>query len=112
MLSFPSAGLTYATQLGLALSLAALICAFRAALARYFRALMDRRTQTAEAKDQTKDLLLVGGASDKPVPKAKPGATPKGQQGDKPSAGGGMSGLLDAKRKAQEEIKRREEGEK
>ena len=68
-----------------------------------------------EAKDKTQGNLtdLLGGATDKPTPKAGPTTgTPKGQQGDKPSAGGGMSGLLDAKRKAQEEIKRREEAEK
>ena len=72
-------------------------------------------TRKFEAKTTTTGSLsdVVGGATDKPTPKgpATPG-TPKGQQGDKPGTGGGMSGLLDAKRKAQEEIKRREEGDK
>lgn len=68
-----------------------------------------------EARENVKGSLsdVVGGATDKPTPKSKPtGQTPKGQQGDKPGTAGGMSGLLDAKRKAQEEIRRREEGEK
>ena len=68
-----------------------------------------------EAKESVKGSLsdVVGGATDKPTPQSRPtGQPPKGQQGDKPGTGGGMSGLLDAKRKAQEEIKRREEGEK
>ncbi len=54
---------------------------------------------------------MVGGATDKPVPKGKAdSSTPKGQQGDKPNTGGGMSGLLEAKKRAQEKIKEREEG--
>lgn len=65
-----------------------------------------------EAKGKVSGSLqdIVGGATDKALPNAtRSTSTPKGQQGDKPSAGGGMSGLLDAKRKAQEEIRRREE---
>ena len=53
---------------------------------------------------------VVGGASDKPVPKgpAKP-ATPKGMQGERPGeAGGGMSSLMEAKRRARERLKEQE----
>lgn len=48
---------------------------------------------------------LVGGASDKPIPKgpAKP-VRPKGMQGDKPSEGG-MSSLMEAKRRARERMR-------
>ena len=68
-------------------------------------------TMKFEAKGKVAGSLrdIVGGATDKPVNVPKNAGTPKGQQGDKPNTGGGMSGLLDAKRKAQEEIKRREE---
>lgn len=50
---------------------------------------------------------LVGGASNKPIPKgpAKP-AKPKGLQGDKPGEGGGMSSLMEAKRRAREQLER------
>ena len=50
---------------------------------------------------------LVGGATDKPVPKgpAKP-ARPKGLSGDKPGEGGGMSSLMEAKRRAREQLER------
>jgi uncharacterized membrane protein len=66
-----------------------------------------------EAKQQTTGNLadIVGGATDKPLPKGKTDtSTPKGQQGDKPNSGGGMSGLLEAKKRAQEKIREREEG--
>lgn len=66
-----------------------------------------------EAKGQVGGDLtdVVGGATNKPVPKGKAEtSTPKGQQGDKPGSGGGMSGLLEAKKRAQEKIREREEG--
>ena len=49
---------------------------------------------------------VVGGASDKPVPKGpvKP-ATPKGMGGERPGEGGGMSSLMEAKRRARERLK-------
>ena len=50
---------------------------------------------------------VIGGATDKPVPKGPAGkVTPKGQQGDKPGTGGGMSDLMEAKRRARENIDR------
>ena len=50
---------------------------------------------------------VIGGATDKPVPKGPAGkVTPKGQQGDKPGTGGGMSDLIEAKRRARENIDR------
>ena len=48
---------------------------------------------------------VVGGASDKPVPKGRPDAKPKGLQGERPSEGGGMSSLMEAKRRARERMK-------
>ncbi len=51
---------------------------------------------------------VVGGASDKPLPAApKKSEPPKGQQPE----GGAMGGLMAAKRRAQEQIRRKEEGE-
>ena len=49
---------------------------------------------------------VIGGASDKPVPQGPAGKkiTPKGQQGDRPSQGGGMGDLMAAKRRARENI--------
>lgn len=51
---------------------------------------------------------VVGGATDKPVPKGPGGkVTPKGQRPDKPGASGeGMSSLMEAKRRARENIER------
>ncbi len=87
------------------------------------RSAADRRPSTAdpttpdptfkfEAKGQVSGSLsdVVGGATDKPVPKDKSSSTstPKGQQGDKPNTG--MGGLLEAKKRAQEKIREREEG--
>ena len=50
---------------------------------------------------------VVGGATDKPVPKGPAGkVTPKGQQPERPGAGGDMSSLMEAKRRARENIER------
>jgi Ca-activated chloride channel homolog len=50
---------------------------------------------------------VVGGATDKPLPKAAPSSTPpKGQQPEP----GGIGSLMEAKRRAQEKIREREEG--
>ena len=53
---------------------------------------------------------VIGGATDKPVPKGPAGkVTPKGQQGDKPgTGGGGMSDLMEAKRRARERMRDQE----
>ena len=52
---------------------------------------------------------VIGGATDKPVPKGPAGkVTPKGQQGDKPGQGGGMSDLMEAKRRARERMRDQE----
>jgi hypothetical protein len=48
---------------------------------------------------------LVGGASDKPIPRdAKSPLKPKGLQGEKPGEGG-MSSLMEAKRRARERMR-------
>jgi hypothetical protein len=50
---------------------------------------------------------IVGGATDKPVPQGPAGkVTPKGQRPDKPGGGDGMSSLMEAKRRARENIER------
>ena len=49
---------------------------------------------------------VVGGATDKPVPSAPKHAQPKGAQPE----GGHTSSLLEAKRRAQRQMKEREEG--
>ena len=49
---------------------------------------------------------VVGGATDKPVPKPPAAAQPKGAQ-----SGGGMGSLMEAKRRAQEKIREKEKGE-
>ncbi len=51
---------------------------------------------------------LVGGASDKAIPSAPKKIEPKGGQGD---AGGHTSSLLEAKRRAQQQIRDKEKGE-
>lgn len=50
---------------------------------------------------------VVGGASDKPVPPPPKKAEPKGMSGP----GGHMGGLMEAKRRAQQAIKQKEQGE-
>ena len=50
---------------------------------------------------------VVGGATDKPVPRGPGGKiTPKGQQPERPGLGGDMSSLMEAKRRARENIER------
>jgi Ca-activated chloride channel family protein len=49
---------------------------------------------------------IVGGATDKPIPSAPKKIEPKGVQ-----SGGGMSNLMEAKRRAQQQIKDREKGD-
>jgi hypothetical protein len=49
---------------------------------------------------------VVGGATDKPVPPPPKKIEPKGAQ-----AGGGMGSLMEAKRRAQQKIKEKEQGE-
>jgi hypothetical protein len=51
---------------------------------------------------------LVGGASEKPIPSAPKKVEPKGGQGD---AGGHTSSLLEAKRRAQRQIRDKEKGD-
>jgi hypothetical protein len=51
---------------------------------------------------------VVGGATDKPVPPAPKKAEPKGMPG---GPGGHMGGLMEAKRRAQQQIKQKEQGE-
>jgi hypothetical protein len=51
---------------------------------------------------------LVGGASDKPVPAAPKKIEPKGAPG---GTGGHTGSLLEAKRRAQQQIKQKEQGE-
>lgn len=51
---------------------------------------------------------VVGGASDKPIPSAPKKAEPKGLQ---TGPGGHMGGLMEAKRRAQQAIKQKEQGE-
>jgi hypothetical protein len=51
---------------------------------------------------------VVGGASDKPVPAAPKKPEPKGLQA---GPGGHMGGLMEAKRRAQQAIKQKEQGE-
>jgi len=50
---------------------------------------------------------IVGGATDKPIPPAPKKVEPKGIQ----SPGGGMSNLMEAKRRAQKKIRDKETGE-
>jgi hypothetical protein len=52
---------------------------------------------------------VVGGASDKPIPSAPKKIEPKGGTGKDP--GGHTSSLLEAKRRAQQQIKKKEEGQ-
>ncbi|MFT3786762.1 MAG: hypothetical protein QM770_11445 [Tepidisphaeraceae bacterium] len=70
-------------------------------------------TYKFEANESAKADLsqALGGATDKPVAPAKPSGPSKGEQGDRPSAGG-MGSLLEAKRRAQQKIKDAEEGKK
>ena len=51
---------------------------------------------------------VVGGASDKPIPPPPKKAEPKGMPG---GTGGHMGGLMEAKRRAQQAIKQKEQGE-
>jgi uncharacterized membrane protein len=51
---------------------------------------------------------VVGGASDKPIPPPPKKAEPKGMPG---GPGGHMGGLMEAKRRAQQAIKQKEQGE-
>jgi hypothetical protein len=51
---------------------------------------------------------VVGGATDKPVPAAPKKPEPKGMQA---GPGGHMGGLMEAKRRAQQAIKQKEQGE-
>ena len=51
---------------------------------------------------------VVGGATDKPVPPPPKKAEPKGLQ---TGPGGHMGGLMEAKRRAQQAIKQKEQGE-
>jgi hypothetical protein len=51
---------------------------------------------------------LVGGASDKAIPSAPKKVEPKGTQGD---SGGHTSSLLEAKRRAQQQIRDKEKGD-
>ena len=50
---------------------------------------------------------VVGGATDKPLPSAPKKIEPKGGP---PSPGSHTGGLLEAKRRAQQQIKQKEEG--
>ena len=60
-----------------------------------------------EAKGVEGDITnVVGGATDKPIPSAPKKVEPKGGA----AAGGGMSNLMEAKRRAQQKIKDKEEG--
>ena len=58
MLHLSSSAIAYASQLGLALSFAALIFAFRQAIGRYFRAVMVR--QADPAAGSSRELILIG----------------------------------------------------
>ncbi len=58
MFQLPNAGITYATQLGLALAFAALLYGFRRAIGRYFRALLDRHSDPYGGNG--KELLSIG----------------------------------------------------
>ncbi len=61
-----------------------------------------------EAKGVEGDITkVVGGATDKPIPSAPKKIEPKGAT----PAGGGMSNLMEAKRRAQQQIKDKEKGE-
>jgi hypothetical protein len=52
---------------------------------------------------------VVGGATDKPIPSAPKKVQPKGGSG--PESGSSISGLMAAKKRAQEQIRKKEEGE-
>jgi hypothetical protein len=52
---------------------------------------------------------VVGGATDKPIPSAPKKVQPKGGTG--PETGSSISGLMAAKRRAQEKIREKEQGE-
>jgi len=61
-----------------------------------------------EAKGVEGDITnVVGGATDKPIPSAPKKVEPKGGA----SSGGGMSNLMEAKRRAQQQIKDKEKGD-
>ena len=61
-----------------------------------------------ESKGVEGDITnIVGGATDKPIPSAPKKIEPKG--GGEP--GGGMSNLMEAKRRAQQKIKDKEKGD-
>ncbi len=63
-----------------------------------------------EAKGVEGDISqVVGGASNKPLPSAPKEIKPKGTQ--PPAAGGHTGSLLEAKRRAQEQIRQKEQGE-
>jgi hypothetical protein len=53
---------------------------------------------------------VVGGATDKPIPSAPKKIEPKGAPGDK-SSGGHTGNLLEAKRRARQQMEQREKGE-
>jgi Ca-activated chloride channel family protein len=66
------------------------------------------RSAKFQAKGVEGDISqLVGGASEKPIPSAPKKVEPKGGQG----AGSHTSSLLEAKRRAQQSIKQKEQGE-
>ena len=62
-----------------------------------------------EAKGVEGDISsVVGGATDKPIPAAPKNVQPKGVM---PGEGGHTGGLLEAKRRAQRQIREKEQGE-
>lgn len=62
-----------------------------------------------QAKGVEGDITqIVGGATDKPIPAAPKKIEPKGAQ---PGTGGHMGGLMAAKKRAQQQIKEKEQGE-
>jgi hypothetical protein len=65
------------------------------------KAKFEPKTQTPVEGDIS---TIVGGATDKPLPAAPKKIEPKG-------APGGMGSLMEAKRRAQEQIKKKEKGE-
>ena len=70
-----------------------------------------RKYEPAAGRTIEGDLSsVIGGATNAPIPKDRPNAKPKADAGERPGEAGGMSSLMEAKRRARERIEKEREG--